>query len=515
MEKTCAHCSKKFVIDDSDRAFYTKIHVPAPTLCALCRMQRRLAWRNERNLYHDTCGLCGKKIISMYAPGHPFPVYCQTCWWSDAWDPQEHGQEYSPSKSFFAQYHALLQRVPRLNLATVNTENSDYCNYVGFAHNSYLCFGSIHIEDCMYGSPYESRDCYDSFLVRESELCYECIDCEKCYACQYCQDCSTSSDLIACFDCKGSQNCIASIGLRNKKYYIFNKAYSQQEYENIKTDLKLNTRKGIDELLKKFAKFKLNFPHKYAQNLNNENVSGNYIVNSKNARDCFDVKKAQDVRYCAQIIDAKDSYDVNYCEHFELCYEHIGYYGNNNIQFCNTCGECADCQYSDFCKSSQNLFGCVGLRNKKYCILNKQYTKQEYETLRAKIIADMHADKTYGEFPPMGLSPFSYQDSVAADYFPQQIKTKITQHTLPQEAGRCIVCAKAYKILPKELNFYKKQDIPLPQKCPECRHSARFAQRTPRLLWKRQCAKCNMPIQSAYAPDRPEIIHCEQCYLQS
>ena len=39
--------------------------------------------------------------------------------------------------------------------------------------------------------------------------------------------------------------------------------------------------------------------------------------------------------------------------------------------------------------SSSDCFGCVSIRNKKYCILNKQYTKEEYEELLPKIIAHM------------------------------------------------------------------------------------------------------------------------------
>ena len=41
------------------------------------------------------------------------------------------------------------------------------------------------------------------------------------------------------------------------------------------------------------------------------------------------------------------------------------------------------------CQNVANLFGCVGLKNKQYCILNKQYTKEEYETLVVRIIQQM------------------------------------------------------------------------------------------------------------------------------
>ena len=37
-----------------------------------------------------------------------------------------------------------------------------------------------------------------------------------------------------------------------------------------------------------------------------------------------------------------------------------------------------------------HCFGCVGFKHKQYCILNKQYTKEEYEKLVQKIIKQMN-----------------------------------------------------------------------------------------------------------------------------
>src|SRR3989344_3075374 len=65
-----------------------------------------------------------------------------------------------------------------------------------------------------------------------------------------------------------------------------------------------------------------------------------------------------------------------------------------------------------------NLFGCVGLRNKKYCILNKQYTKEEYEELAPRIIAHMRNTEEWGRFFPMEQSSFAYNETEAQDYFP-------------------------------------------------------------------------------------------------
>ena len=47
------------------------------------------------------------------------------------------------------------------------------------------------------------------------------------------------------------------------------------------------------------------------------------------------------------------------------------------------CFYCYDIRHCEHC------FGCVALQHKKYCIFNKQYTKEEYEAKLAKLIEKM------------------------------------------------------------------------------------------------------------------------------
>jgi len=182
MQRSCVHCGSRFEVTKADLAFYDTISptlsgkkhpIPPPTHCPDCRQQRRLAWRNERNLYHRTCGLTGKSLITNFGPHTGITVYDQHEWWSDKWDPLRFGREYNFSKPFFVQYAELQRSVPQLSLSVWNSENADYCNYIGHVKSSYLIFGSVYSEDCYYGSPYYSSDCLDTLVVRECEQCYE------------------------------------------------------------------------------------------------------------------------------------------------------------------------------------------------------------------------------------------------------------------------------------------------------------------------------------------------------
>ena len=74
--------------------------------------------------------------------------------------------------------------------------------------------------------------------------------------------------------------------------------------------------------------------------------------------------------------------------------------------------------YQNECDNTAHCFLCVGIDRKSYCILNKQYTKEEYEELVPRIIEKMMADGEWGEFFPASMSPFGYNETVVQEYFP-------------------------------------------------------------------------------------------------
>src|SRR3989338_7044218 len=563
MTHSCRHCSAPFEITQSDLTFYEKVSpviggkqydLPPPTLCPDCRQQRRFAWRNERHLYHRKCDLTGRQIISNFRSDAENPVYELHAWFGDDWDARTYGRSFDFSKPFFAQYAELQHVVPQLNLSVWNSENSDYCNYSGNVKDSYLIFGAVYSEDCYYGSPYYSKNCVDTLVVRECEWCYECIDCRKLYECFFCQDCHSSNNLVYCFDLQGCSDCIGSAGLRNKKFHIFNQPYSEEEFRKMKAELDLCDPTVHERLRSELQKLSLVIPHRYMQSNQVEDVSGNYVYQSQRVHDSFYADRSQDCRYCAQVVDLKDCHDNNYTEENELCCEYLGAYQNSRLLFSKFCNQVSDACYSDACHSSHHLFGCIGIRHGEYCILNKQYTKEEYEALVPKIIEHMKktplrspdgsfAGQEWGEFFPVQISPFGYNETVATEYFPLTQKEAL-QHgwkwqeedeteekylgpktEIPEDIVKvgeeiceqiltCEASGKLYKIIPQELKFYREMHLPIPLIAPNERHRRRLAMRNPRRLWDRECAKCAKAIRTSYAPDRPEIVYCDECYLK-
>ncbi|MCX6734192.1 MAG: hypothetical protein NTX63_05300 [Candidatus Peregrinibacteria bacterium] len=540
---TCLICSSEFLIDDTDRAYYQKINVPLPKCCPKCRQRRRLIFRNEHALYRRNCDLCKTSMITIYKPESPFTVYCQSCWWSDKWDPATYEKEYDFSRSFFEQFRELSRNVPRSALYNVNCVNSEYCQQVVDDKDCYLCFVSKGCDSCMYmGNALNDRDSLDSSYLTYSELSYECVDSDHLYNCSFCEHCSNSNDLMFCYDLSGCHNCFGCVGLRNKEYYIFNKPYSKEEYSEKIKSFELHKQSKLQEIKMQFETFVLKHPHRNLWQVAVENSTGNSIQHVMNSRECYDAHSLQDCAYSAWIFESKDSYDCYGMGGSELVYETIGDEEVQNCQFNTFVTRSSNVTYSDSCFSSHDLFGCAGMKHAQYVIFNKKYTPEEYKILTAKIRASMEKSGEFGEFFPKELSPFDYNETIAevfmslekdralaqgftwheepaSEYRPAtyQIPDSILDapDSIVREILACSVTGKNYKIIPQELEFYHKHGLPVPRKCPDQRHRERMQKRLRYFMYERPCMKCNTIMKTIFAPERPEIVYCEKCYLET
>ncbi len=566
--KTCKHCGVSFPITDKDLEFYDKVSptfnekryvIPTPTLCPECRFQRRASFRNLRKLYKRRCDATGKDIISIYSPDKSLLVYHQDYWWSDAWDPMVYAWEFDFSRSFFEQFQELLMQVPKIALSTEKLENSDYVNYSGWVKNSYLVFISGYDEDCYYshGIRYSehSVDCsYSQYLNN----CYSVSDSLECSFCHYLQD---SKDCHHCFyssNLTGCEYCLFCTNLSNTKYAIFNKRVSPEEFEKYCQDPHY-----IEENLKSYYKLLATSPRKQNFNILSENCTGEYALESQNVLIWFDISKVRDSKYVDWLFEANHCHDVyDWGETAENCYEcyKIGK-GVSKTSFSAFCIAnienllyCYDCM-----NNCRDCFACVGVKNAKYCILNKQYTREEYEELVPKIISHMQKTGEWGEFFPAWMSPFGYNETVAQEYYPmtreevvgdgEKKKTEDTNRRhdgrvfnwsdyespfpkvekiipadkLPDDISKipddilnwaieCEVTKKPFRIIKQELEFYRKHNLPIPRRHPDQRHLDRMALRNPRKLYKRKCDKCGISMITTYSPERPEIVYCEECY---
>ncbi|MCR4328409.1 MAG: hypothetical protein NUV53_02715 [Patescibacteria group bacterium] len=564
-EHSCKGCHKKFEIVPDDEAFYARVGVPSPAFCPDCRHARRLAIRNERTFYKRTCDSCKKSVIAYYPQEKPQVVWCPECWWSDTLDPFHYGRDFDFSRPFFEQFKEMYTQVPTLSLDVVNCHDSEYVSYCGDDKRCYLDIAGEANMDCYYTKFVKySTHCADCSFVYNSELAYECVNCHRVNNCSFLNRGLDCHNVHLSYDCRGCTDCFGCWNLRNKQYYIFNQPYAREEYKKKIAELKRNSYATLELLKKEFARESQKALVRFAQLTNCINCTGDVQEQSKNVLESFDVTKSEDSKWLCDVLDAKDCYDLDFSLYKpEQSIELVSTLNMTYSGFCNASHFCNHTWYSDKCNNSSNLFGCIAVNKKQYCILNRQYEKESFDKLRTRIIEHMTRAGEWGEYFPVGTSGFGYNETVAQEYFPlteaeakmkgfpwwdkppgtrgketlkpYQIPDTIeeVQDSLAKEILVC-GCGRNYRIVGYELDLYRKMGVPIPRECPECRHLNRNKIAGERKLWKRKCTcagekssnslytntskhfhdteECPNHFETPYAPERKEIVYCKNCY---
>lgn len=556
--KICQNCKNDFIIEPDDFSFYEKIKVPSPTFCPDCREQRRLSFRNERVFYKRICDLCRENVVSRVSPDKKYKMYCTKCWYSDKWDFYSYGKEYDFSRPFFAQWKELFFSVPHISINNTNCINSEWVNQETDDKNCYMNVGGLKNEDSAHNT-YEvfGKNCFDNYFILNCDYCSNNIHTERCYQTHYSNECYDCINTISSYDCHNCNDVIGCAGLRNKKYNIFNQQYSKEDYEQFLKEHPFSSDIGLKWWREKSVPVWNNSPHRENSIFKSVNSTGNNLSECNNAINCWESTKLE---YCKNFFISgwvKDSYDISCYGAGELNYECAhggGAYDSKFLLFCLSNDMLKkmtinNAEYSASISSSSNCFGCVGVRGGEYVILNKKYTKEEYQELLPKIIKHMsdmpYIDSKgrvykYGEFFPAEFSPFGYNETTTPEILPltkeeaknngfiwsdyvSDIKYEFSDYNIPDDIKdvkddilekvlKCEITGKAYKIIPMELSFYRKVNLPIPRIGPNERHNLRIKILLPRKLYDRNCNFCNKEINTPYSKDRTEIVYCEKCY---
>lgn len=571
--RNCQNCKTDFNIEPDDFSFYEKMKVPPPTFCPECRFVRRLNSRNERALFRAPCGLCNKSTITMFNPIAGYTVYCASCYQSDDWDPLSYGRDYDFSKSFFEQYSDLLQVVPKRAVHGINPgRNTEYTNYLFNSTDVFLGYSVVRSEGIYHSRGVDvSKQCIDCTNIKECESCYQIVQGTRNYGSKFLVDSRDCIDSQYLYDCANCSNCFMSSNLRNKQYVYKGDQLDKENYQSLIKDYNFGSYTIQEQLMTEFKDLiEQRTIHRFARIFKSVDSTGDYIENSRNVKKSFEVFEAENSKYGWRLTDGPtDIYDVTGSGKSELLYEAVGAaWGSSRSSFFIVGNATTDSSYCDYCLNVSNVFGSVSLRNKQYCILNKQYTKEEYNDLVPKIIQQMkevpYVDEKgrkyyYGEFFPQICIAHAYNESLAQEYFPlskeeiiskgylwrdPQIKNNqptVLNNEIPdqisdttedftKEAIECAhndmlcehQCTQAFRLNTDELMYLKKWNLPIPRMCPNCRHYERLNFRTPSKLWNRVCmcdksnhdhkGRCEVEFETSYAPDRPETVYCEHCY---
>ena len=551
--KNCRNCAATFSIEEEDILLLeklspifggTRVALPVPTLCPECRQQRRWATRNQNVLYHRICDSSGRKMISLYSPDKQVRVFHDTEWWSGNWNPRTYGRAYESSQSFFSQFAKLAQVVPKRSMQRDATaENSQYTTYGMNNSDCYMAFGVVACQSVLYSTwLVRCRDTMDSLFCSDSELLYDCVDCAHCYLSVACRDCSQCRDSVLLRDCANCANCICCSNLRNKQFHIYNKPVSPDEYQRTRDRLLAGALAAEKEI---FSDWVASRGFRALHLTSCENSTGDYLAQTKDCYKCFDVSfETEGCRYCR--LGGINSRDLMDCcavaKDSELVYESHAVGSSYRCAFCSMCRSSNDCYYCQNISSCSNCFGCVGLRQAEYCVLNRQYSKEEYYTLVQQIVIAMSEAGEWGEFFPMQQSVFGYNETLAQEFFPlsrgdalakglqwtesdngEPVPATVilpatienTPDSIVNEVFVCNGCKRNYRITSQELLLHRKLDVCIPQICSFCRHAARMNLRHNATLSQVRCVACAAAIETTMRDNERARVLCEECWEEA
>lgn len=542
--KICQSCKQNFTIELDDFAYYERLDIPPSDLCPYCRWKNLLAFWIFGRFRIAKSALSGKNIITVFPESVKFPLYDHKEWISDSWDPLLYGQDYKADKPFFEQFAELQASVPHPHSSGLNNFNCDWSDDVWNCKNCYLSRSMEGCEDLTYCyRTLESRNSIDLTYCFNTESSYDCMYCFKCFNVYYSFNSRDCIDSFFLADCRNCISCFMCWNLRNKQYCIFNKQYTKEEYSEKLKEFRTNSYSEIEKLKKEFARtIREVVVHRENFNIQAVNSAGNFLDKVKNCHNTFFVSESENTRHTFRGWKIKDVIDcVGSIAEKSALSVMDGYIYDTVVT--SHCGNCRYIYYSEYCEDCDYCFGCVGIRKKKYCILNKQYTEEEYKTLIVKIKSDMKKRGEWGKFFPLTLAYSGYDLTLGQLFFPETEESikkfggrweKIDRpnyidatpaSSLPDTigevndsiVGKRVICPEtglSYNIAPHELVFYRQHGIPLPRRHFDRRTIERFRPMT-LMIYPQQsfCFICKKSIEHYYSPELGyKKIVCVECY---
>ena len=326
----------------------------------------------------------------------------------------EQAREYDFTKSFFSNFWELLDSVPAPTRFTDDKSvDCDHAASVWMSNKVYLSI--LAIDDCenilyTFYTQDGVKNTLNSVMVWDhSENIYFSSGVLKSYNVFYSRYITNSANIWFSTNLIGCQECILCDTLTNASYCIRNKQYSQEEYLKEKTNILSNK--------SDFERFYLGLSKKW-ENFGSKNIVGKFCIESENVENGFfsyRVSSGRNIFFVWDKDGRRNAYDT-------ICSDQKW---EGDVYGCINLGSASNCYLSDSfiwaslyycynCLTCSFCIGCTGLTNKSYYILNKQYTKEEWEIQAEKIFASMERDGTLWEFFPGEMSRLYFNDTLAS-----------------------------------------------------------------------------------------------------
>lgn len=514
--RKCQITGTFFQISEKAKSIYRQHGLPIPQICPQENLRRKLAFVSSGKFYTRTCDKTGAVIDSVYPQNTQFPVYRNSAWWSADFDALQYGRDFSYDRMFVEQMLELWRVVPRPAYISTNHESCSAIHYVDGAISSSNLMLSSDVSNCHHGYFInKSRNCWDCFHLDRCDGCYECIHCIDCSNLVYSEYCLNCSDSFFLNNCKNCKNCIFCTNIDGGEYMIKNKKVNADEYHGFLARLNLANRSQFDDSILEYNFINSNIPMPTLIGTVSDKSTGNFLWDCQDCLDSLDCHNSTGLINCHSLIDAHDCIDgVAYgrnsrnLSQFALIGD-----GAENVRNSVDCwNKVSDLDYCSHCENSSHLFCCVGIRNKSFCIFNKQYSEKEYFELKAKIIEHLRYHKSWGHFFTPGFCGLAYNVSAAQVFMPlgrapaklmgfrwddeqenigasdllNEASSESVLQAVPEELSEleaissksifvCEISAESVYFCAEEISLYKEFKLAPPKRAPFQRHLDRIS----------------------------------------
>ena len=369
-----------------------------------------------------------------------------------------------------------------------DSENCDYSTTVNNCKNIYLCSNLTGCENVFYSYSIKySSDIYNSVMVWDNASCVsDSFAIFRSHEVFYSSNISNSEQIWFCSNLVGCRECINCEWLEHASFYIDNVWYEESEYFALK---------------KKILSSKEKFERKIGAELMwyvpfTEQVENGFATSY--------LKEWRNVWFGGNPNGAERYYDAFSVGRWEDMYGWVNsWWSFSHIYCCYNIWRTMNAFYSMHLQACSYCFGCIWLKNKSYCIYNKQYTKEEWHDAVDTIFTQMEKEWTLGNFFPGSMSPFYFNDTAAyliddsftkeevqkdwylwrdekiavdipetmeivkTDELHQYESREGEQRTINPEILKKVIQdeeGNIYKILKMEVDFHTKYWLPLPRK---------------------------------------------------
>ncbi len=500
----CQRSGKEFSLSSVEKKAYSRSDIPLPGLSPFEQLRNLLAcvpslevFSLEEGMSFSTDdGMCSMKIPSFRVSesGNWIPVLeassGDTLMRESSSEPHEFMNQFV---GLFKEYLSEQDTKPKERYP---------------AH--YFCRSMVH-----------SLDCFSCENLKNSFECVSCTNSENIFFSRNSHFCSHSYFLDSCQNCT---HCIFCFGLKDAEYQVFNSPVSKEEYERMLQEVALYSPVRLESARERFSNFLLAQPVPAVFELGSSEASGNYIYFSKNIDPGLLVFNSRDSSLLLGAFEAENLVAGAFTgpgvsdSIFSMLMggdvkkSHMVYASGGVLNACEYCIACENCEY---------LFGCVGLKGKSYCILNRQYEEKEYFRLRNGILEYLKNGGGWGNIDIFRTMILPYNLSLANIFMPLgRIQAHLFGHIWKEETSNvsalrfasanddflvCEISGVPFQFSDYEREFSSEFKIAIPERSPVQRFKERLESCNFSAPGEHSCPFSSTKINSWYGGSRTVI----------